>query len=317
MNWIDLTLGLVLLLAVWAGWKKGFIRGSLGLLGWAGSITAGIFCYPYTAKLITRFATFDAWLLPVAFILTTLLALLLSGIITKRITQIVPERATNNFINHFLGIIPGIVNGLILAALCAAVLLAMPVKNKITNEARSSRIAMTLSSKAQWANKKLAPVFDEAARQTMSDLHVSPASHETITLHFTYDDPAIRPGLEARMLELINNERAKEGLKPLKMDRELTLVARAHSKDMFVRGYFSHDNPDRKNPFDRMRAANVKFKTAGENLALAQTLELAHTNLMNSPGHRANIMNPDFGRAGIGIQDGGFYGLMISQEFRD
>jgi uncharacterized protein YkwD len=116
---------------------------------------------------------------------------------------------------------------------------------------------------------------------------------------------------------LINNERAKEGLKPLKADREETMVARAHSKDMFVRGYFAHVNPDGKDPFDRMKEAKIKFKSAGENLALAQTLQIAHTNLMNSPGHRANIMNPAFGRVGIGIQDGGFYGLMISQEFRD
>ena len=66
-----------------------------------------------------------------------------------------------------------------------------------------------------------------------------------------------------------------------------------------------------------MRDADVRFTAAGENLALAQTLEIAHRNLMNSPGHRANIMSPAFGRVGIGIMDGGFYGLMISQEFRD
>jgi uncharacterized protein YkwD len=86
---------------------------------------------------------------------------------------------------------------------------------------------------------------------------------------------------------------------------------------MFVRGYFAHVNPDGKDPFDRMRDFNVRFMTAGENLALAQTVGIAHNNLMNSPGHRANILNPDFGRLGIGIMDGGFYGLMISQEFRN
>jgi len=119
------------------------------------------------------------------------------------------------------------------------------------------------------------------------------------------------------MLEMMNEERAKEGLKPLQADPEMAAVARAHSKDMFARGYFAHNNPDGQDPFDRMEAAKVKFRTAGENLALAQTLEIAHTNLMNSPGHRANIMNPAFGRVGIGVLDGGFYGLMISQEFRD
>jgi uncharacterized protein YkwD len=97
----------------------------------------------------------------------------------------------------------------------------------------------------------------------------------------------------------------------------MTRVARAHSSDMFVRGYFAHNTPEGKTPFDRMRASGIQFTAAGENLALAQTLEIAHTNLMNSPGHRANILHPAFGRLGIGILDGGFYGLMISQEFRN
>jgi uncharacterized protein YkwD len=66
-----------------------------------------------------------------------------------------------------------------------------------------------------------------------------------------------------------------------------------------------------------MKDAHVQFKSAGENLALAQTMEIAHRNLMNSPGHRANILQTAFGRVGIGIMDGGFYGLMVSQEFRD
>ena len=97
----------------------------------------------------------------------------------------------------------------------------------------------------------------------------------------------------------------------------MTKLARAHSNDMFVRGYFAHNTPEGKNPFDRMKEARISYLAAGENLALAQTLEIAHTGLMNSPGHRANILNPAFGRLGIGIMDGGFYGLMISQEFRN
>jgi uncharacterized protein YkwD len=66
-----------------------------------------------------------------------------------------------------------------------------------------------------------------------------------------------------------------------------------------------------------MRAANVRFVDAGENLALAPTVPVAHRGLMNSPGHRANILYPKFGRLGIGIMDGGIRGLMISQEFRN
>ena len=119
------------------------------------------------------------------------------------------------------------------------------------------------------------------------------------------------------MLDLVNQERTTRGLKPVKADPQLTEVGRMHSQDMFSRGYFSHYTPEGKDPFDRMKASHVHFLSAGENLALGQTLMICHEGLMNSPGHRANILNPSFGRLGIGILDGGVYGLMISQEFRN
>jgi uncharacterized protein YkwD len=317
MNWVDFFLIAVLLFAAWLGWRRGFVLGSLDLLTWAGSIAIGYSLYPYTAQLLDRFFALGVWLLPLAFIITTLFARLIIGFVCRRLLHIIPDNTHHDTVNRFFGMIPGTINGLIYATIIAALLLSLPLKDSITRETRQSLIASKLSIQAEWANKKLAPVFDQAVRQTMNSLTVSPSSHEEVKLHFTEDNPEVRPDLEAKMLELVNRERTKAGLAALKADPEETLVGRAHSKDMFVRGYFAHENPDGKSPFDRMRAANLKFTTAGENLALAQTLEIAHRNLMNSPGHRANIMNPSFGRVGIGIMDGGFYGLMISQEFRN
>src|SRR3989475_1836610 len=118
------------------------------------------------------------------------------------------------------------------------------------------------------------------------------------------------------MLELVNGERIAAGLRPLTADPELVQVARQHSADMFARGYFANDTPEGRDPFERMREANVGFLTAGENLALAPTVQVAHRGLMNSPGHRANILHSQFGRVGIGIMDGGIRGLMITQDFR-
>ena len=318
MNWIDLLLIVLFLIAVWSGWHRGFIAGSLDLLTWAGSFIVGFLFYPYTARWLEKiFTSLGAWLLPVAFILTLLVARVLLGFISNRIMRLIPEGARHNIVNKLFGIIPGAINGWICAVVLSALFLSLPLKDSITQETRDSNLANRLGMQSEWANKKLAPVFDEAVRQTMNSLTVHPASHETIDLHFKYQNPQVRPYLEIQMLELVNKERAKEGLPALKADPELSRVARAHSRDMFARGYFAHENPDGKSPFDRMRAAHVTFRNAGENLALAQTLEIAHVNLMNSPGHRANIMNPAFGRLGIGVLDGGFYGLMISQEFRD
>src|SRR5204862_6882910 len=116
---------------------------------------------------------------------------------------------------------------------------------------------------------------------------------------------------------LINQERTSQGLRAIEADPELTQVAGGHSADMFEGGYFSHNTPEGEDSFERMKDSGVKFRTAGENLALAPTLQIAHTGLMNSPGHRANILNPQFGRVGIGILAGGRHGLMVSQEFRN
>ncbi len=86
---------------------------------------------------------------------------------------------------------------------------------------------------------------------------------------------------------------------------------------MLARGYFSHYTPEGLSPFDRMAKANIAFIAAGENLAFAPNVTLAMQGLMQSPGHRANILSKDFGRVGIGVLDAGIYGEMFVQEFKD
>ncbi len=120
---------------------------------------------------------------------------------------------------------------------------------------------------------------------------------------------------EQKMLNLVNQERAKAGLAPLKVHAELVKLARLKSQDMITNKYFSHQSPKYGSPFDMMKSAGVSYTRAGENLAGASTVESAHTNLMNSPGHRANILNKDFTHIGIGIIDGGPYGKMFTQMF--
>ena len=119
------------------------------------------------------------------------------------------------------------------------------------------------------------------------------------------------------MLELLNRERMANGLQPLVMDDAIRQVARANSVNMFQQGYFAHVDPNGVSPFDRLRNGGISFRTAGENLALAPTVDVAHDGLMNSPGHRANILNPSFHRVGIGVADGGMHGKMFTQNFAD
>jgi len=121
---------------------------------------------------------------------------------------------------------------------------------------------------------------------------------------------------EQRMYDLVNGERSKQGLKPLAIDMELVKLARMKAKDMIDKNYFSHQSPTYGSPFDMMKNAGVSYRTAGENLAGASTVDRAHTNLMNSPGHRANILNSGYTSAGIGVVNGGPYGKMFVQLFK-
>ena len=317
MNWVDLILILIVLLALIAGWYRGFISSMLTLLVWGGSFGMAYLFYPYVASFIDKLFDAGPWLLAIAFLLTAIVVGVLLSILAGYIGRAAPIQAHQSIVNRVLGIIPGAIMGYLYAVIFSAILLALPIRDRITERARSSQLGVQLAMQSEWANRKLAPVFDEAIRQTINSLTVQPNSDEKINLTFKINNATPKPNYEAEMLQMINEERQKHGLKPLQADPEMLQVARAHSQDMFAKGYFAHDDPEGKDPFDRMKAANIRFETAGENLALAQTVEIAHVNLMNSPGHRANILNPSFGRVGIGILDGGFYGLMISQEFRN
>lgn len=120
---------------------------------------------------------------------------------------------------------------------------------------------------------------------------------------------------EQRMLSLVNAARTGAGLKPLKSDPGLVRLARMKARDMIDNNYFAHTSPTYGSPFDMIRKAGITYRYAGENLAGAPAVDSAHTNLMNSSGHRANIMNTNFSRAGIGVVSGGPYGKMFVQIF--
>jgi Cysteine-rich secretory protein family len=116
--------------------------------------------------------------------------------------------------------------------------------------------------------------------------------------------PEIAP-LERRMAKLVNADRAKEGLPPLSYDEDLADVARGHSLDMRDTGFFAHESPTTGVLEDRMVVAGYLALEMRENLAQAPDVERAEVNLMNSPGHHANIMADSVSRIGIGIVQGG------------
>lgn len=131
--------------------------------------------------------------------------------------------------------------------------------------------------------------------------------------------PAPTPGLtaeEQQMVDLVNQERIKAGVAPLKVDMRLVQSARLKSQDMIDKNYFDHTSPTWGAFHIPIRqAVGNDYGYLGENLAGAPTLTMAHNGLMNSSGHRQNILNPKYTHIGIGIRSGGPYGKMFTQHF--
>lgn len=106
---------------------------------------------------------------------------------------------------------------------------------------------------------------------------------------------------EKEVVELVNKQRQANGLSPLKLNTELSNVARMKSQDMKDKNYFSHTSPTYGSPFDMMKKFNISYKSAGENIAKGQKTPQAVVNAwMNSEGHRKNILSKSFTEIGVG-----------------
>jgi uncharacterized protein YkwD len=274
--------------------------------------------YPFISSAFLKITDIKSfWTTPLIFLLSIILARVFLAVVLNRVLKLIPSTAHQHPSNQMMGIIPGTINGVIFAALFSLVISGVPMGNSFSEETQNSSLVYKLTSQTRWLENKVRPVFGDMINESGTAITIHPETNRLIRLPFKVTKATPRPDLEGQMLILINRERVSRNLKPLKADLLLREVARLHSLDMFKRGFFSHDNLDGKDPFDRIRKANVPFLTAGENLALSPNLQTAHTGLMESPGHKANILHSSFGRVGIGILDGGIYGIMVTQNFRD
>lgn len=114
--------------------------------------------------------------------------------------------------------------------------------------------------------------------------------------------------IERAVVTLVNKARSENGLSELKLNEELSNVARTKSNDMATNNYFSHTSPTYGSPFDMMKKFGISYRTAGENIAKGQTTaQQVFDSWMNSPGHRANILNSSFTQIGVGYAANGHY----------
>lgn len=137
-----------------------------------------------------------------------------------------------------------------------------------------------------------------AEKQDTASFNISWTTNNNNGGGTTNNDPN---SFEQRVFELTNQERLKAGLLPLTYDYQLETSAEIHSQDMALQDYFDHNGLDGSSPFDRIEAAGYNYSWAAENIAAGQTTpEQVVNGWMNSPGHRANILNPNLTEIGVG-----------------
>ncbi len=317
----DLGILTLLCLAAFAGTRRGLPVIALELTSFALATLVAVLLYHAAGGVVAAWGNLPASLANVTGFIVVWMIVEVTGALLARwfILRHVSWERTRSWMSQVGGAILNVLKGVVLVAvgliLFAALPLSQAAKEPILNSFMAKAILATSDS---WRQK----VENSLGRDLGNSLNFftvtsDPESQQRIELGFSTTNAAVDSADEAAMLKLINHERTSRGIAPLAANPTAQTVARAYSKRMLAEGYFSHIDPDGHNPFDRMRAGGVTFGAAGENLALAPTLDLAHQGLMNSPGHRANILNPTYRTVGIGIMNAGPYGLMVTQDFTD
>lgn len=324
MNWVDLVIIVVLLFFIVEGLKRPFLSELVDLASFLFAFSLSLKFYNLSAKY------FETWFtLPHSF--ANVLGFISIWYIFEIIFYILVRPWLTKFKNNsnlniwqksilssgLLSSFPSFFKGLIFIAIILILVATFPIQPRIKKDVQNSKLAYPILVKAYQLEAPLKNIFGGLANDTLTFLTIQPKSNEKLGLGFQTDKFIVDSRLEEQMVSLLNKERVKKGLPELSPDPQLKEVARFHSSDMFKKGYFSHYSPQGENVADRAKKLNVFFLVVGENLAYAPSLELAHQGLMNSDGHRANILSPEYRRIGIGIVDGEEYGLMFTQVFTD
>lgn len=315
LNWLDLLIIVVLIFFAMEALGRSLILETLDFISFVLAFFLSFRFYNLPSKLFeNQFEVPHGLSLILGFMAVWFLTEVIFYILVRTLSPRLPK--LERWINVFSAV-PALFRGLIFIALTLVVIATFPTQPAIKKAVLDSKMGNFILNNAYALEGSVKDVFGGATYETLAFLTIKPQTTESIDLGFTTYEISLDEPEESAMIELLNGERTRTGLGELIFDKKLTAIAREHGKDMFRRGYFSHHSPEGETVADRAVKGGADFFVIGENLAYAPTLTLAHKGLMNSSGHRANILSWDYGKVGIGVMDGGVYGKIFVQVFSD
>lgn len=319
---IDFLLGLYFASLSVRGWLRGFAREAMDLVGLVLGIALAFRLAPAAGRALGEmFGTSPE--------LSRLLGgagiFLLVGVAAAAAAHYL-QRAVRlpglNLPNRLGGALVALAWGVFVATLILSLLRVMPVPPLVAEQLDRSVVARTLTEPGSASQRMFRAVSGDRIMESLLELREVVGARRVIveegeSISFSPADPAeLRADQQAaqRVFELLNQARVEAGEEPLAWSDALAAVAEGHAREMYTMGYFSHHSPVTGGPADRVEAAGIPYRVTGENLALATSAEAAHEGLMESPGHRENILLPDYRRVGVAAVEGPL-GLMVVQVF--
>jgi uncharacterized protein YkwD len=322
-NWVDAIIFAIIMLYAIEGYGLGIVFACFDVFKFVISFIAGLKGYGFIALILSQAVHMPkGYANAIGFFLAAVITDIICHLLLKKIARKINNALQKNQyislnLSNFFGIFPAMLSGTILLMFLLTVIIALPVSPFLKDAISTSRIGSFLVGRSEIVEGELATIFGGAANETINFLTVEPQGNATVTLNFTMSDGKVDTATQQQMIQLVNMERSQRGEETLVVDIKLTQLAQDYAQYMLSHGYFSHYTPDGLSPFDRMSQRDISFQYAGENLAFSANVNLAMQGLMNSPGHKANILSTNFHRVGIGVIDAGIYGEMFVQEFTD
>lgn len=317
-NYIDFIIILVLIYFASEAWRHGFFILLADFLSFLGSLILSLRFYKFVSEFLKiNFSLNLSIANALGFLFSAIIIESILGVALGFLVHKLPKNIKKHKLNKLLGILPGVGEGLVLISFLLTLIIALPIKPQIKIDIENSKIGGEIINKTSVVEKYINEIFGGVINDSLTYFTVKPNSDESIKLNVTNIRLTIDEKSEVELFKKVNEERKKLAIQELVWDPTLVPIGRSHAKDMWERSYFSHYSPDGKDVGDRLNEAGIRYTIAGENLALAPTVGTAHTGLMNSQGHRENILETRFKKIGIGVIDNGVYGKMFVQVFTD
>ena len=314
LNWVDLTIIILLIFFAYEAIGRPFLLETLDLISFLLALIFSFRFYNYPASFFeSQFDLPHGLSLVIGFMVAWFLTEAIFYIIIRSLIPALPKIRLKG--SEYLSIVPAVLRGLIFISLILVLTATFPAAPGLKKSVNNSKVGTLLLKEAYQLEAPVKRVFGGVSQDSLTFLTIKPKTNERVNLGFQTAEFRVDEGVEFAMIDLVNKERSSRGLNVLTFDSKLRDVGRFHSEDMLRRGYFSHYSPEGKSVADRAESFGIEYMVIGENLAYAPNLELAHSGLMNSEGHRANILSPEFNKIGIGVIDGGVYGKMFTQVF--